>query len=266
MEFTNMSSNTQCKYCNANGHSILNCSSDGKMCFINETLSTIENFITEEELQSFLISKSFAELKVLLNHFEIITTAPKSVLIFNVIELFITNQKNQIIYTRNLIKKYYENNQCMLISDFMKSKLMDMISVNNNGEIDGIMEWIEKIYRLQCEEVKSFIVHGFNCVINELNGTNNKESETAWIITPTLSIQINNETKECPICYEAIECDKFTKTNCNHEFCYNCITTHLKSQMNICRPCCAMCRTEINKVEFKSHEQFNNFNNNIRNI
>lgn len=76
---------------------------------------------------------------------------------------------------------------------------------------------------------------------------------------------INNENifdcpvASCPICYEQCYRKDMITTQCNHDFCYNCIYTQfeiiykkpLRNIKNdpIAEPCCPLCRTEFKQFE-----------------
>lgn len=53
-------------------------------------------------------------------------------------------------------------------------------------------------------------------------------------------------TFECPICYGSINLqDPHVKTKCNHNFCFDCYTSHQYSGNNFSHAC-PICRTQIN--------------------
>ena len=63
-----------------------------------------------------------------------------------------------------------------------------------------------------------------------------------------------NQVCECNICYEERKVSDFTKFNCNHEFCKDCVINTIKSKRNTNNICCALCRTEVKSVETKTNE------------
>jgi hypothetical protein len=63
-----------------------------------------------------------------------------------------------------------------------------------------------------------------------------------------------NQDCECNICYEEKKVSDFTKFNCNHEFCKDCVINTIKSRRNANNICCALCRTEVKSVETKTNE------------
>jgi len=65
---------------------------------------------------------------------------------------------------------------------------------------------------------------------------------------------------ECPICYETTEQKYVNKTNCDHEYCHGCFTTHLINKNN-----CPLCRGHILWVDVKSNEQIDNIRTTLQN-
>ena len=62
----------------------------------------------------------------------------------------------------------------------------------------------------------------------------------------------NKIKKECYICYEEIDYDKFVKLDCSHEFCKECIKNQIKyTKTNIC---CGLCRNDIKNLQVKTNE------------
>lgn len=63
----------------------------------------------------------------------------------------------------------------------------------------------------------------------------------------TTSIVTNNsEDIICPICFENVEHEKICKTNCNHEFCKDCMNQSLRDNIIIKNESgCPLCRSRI---------------------
>lgn len=60
-------------------------------------------------------------------------------------------------------------------------------------------------------------------------------------------IKATEEPFECSVCYDEIQSEKMVRLNCNHEFCGDCISTHIKKTKSE-NVMCPMCRTDINTV------------------
>jgi len=65
------------------------------------------------------------------------------------------------------------------------------------------------------------------------------------------------ENSECPICYENIEENDTTITNCNHKYCTECVK-RLITETTPHRHPCPLCRTEIVEVKVCSYESYYN--------
>lgn len=64
------------------------------------------------------------------------------------------------------------------------------------------------------------------------------------IITAKPKLQV--EHKECPVCLDSLQYDNIQKTNCNHEFCKDCLTNTIKSFVNRRNNAkCPLCRSNI---------------------
>jgi hypothetical protein len=79
--------------------------------------------------------------------------------------------------------------------------------------------------------------------------------------SPNIQIKINEfpvseEDKNCCVCMELKETSQICNLNCNHKFCGQCISTHIKR--NIQEPCCPLCRNNITNISVQ--------NDNIRQI
>lgn len=59
----------------------------------------------------------------------------------------------------------------------------------------------------------------------------------------------------CPICYEVIGCKNYVITNCNHKFCFECLTKSCQNKNE-----CPLCRTEIKNLKQKQLPLFRNIN------
>jgi hypothetical protein len=67
------------------------------------------------------------------------------------------------------------------------------------------------------------------------------------IITVKSKIQVEN--KECPVCLENLQYNNIQKTNCNHEFCKECLTNTIKSYVNRRNNAkCPLCRSNIELI------------------
>lgn len=100
------------------------------------------------------------------------------------------------------------------------------------------------------------IINNVNHVVNEYRGelqlpsfeisdegVYDKLSITTSVVTD------NSEDIICPICFDAIEHEKICKTNCNHEFCKDCMNKSLRDNIIIKNEGgCPLCRTRITQI------------------
>lgn len=98
--------------------------------------------------------------------------------------------------------------------------------------------------------------------VNQVNRTNAQLNNRVKCYNPITNITViqcdeyNTEIDECPICYECTDKSTFIKTDCNHDFCFDCVkrliqTKNIKtSRINVydyftlSLPC-PMCRNDI---------------------
>ena len=65
-------------------------------------------------------------------------------------------------------------------------------------------------------------------------------------IEPRFNVENNIQCFECPICLNNINEIDITKTNCNHDFCNDCITNTIKNTPSIKNQVdCPLCRTAL---------------------
>jgi hypothetical protein len=84
-----------------------------------------------------------------------------------------------------------------------------------------------------------------------------------YYIMPTFVIKDENEEdeenreKDCPICYESINCVDLIKLNCSHQFCGPCIATILeRNNNNNIIPTCALCRASMTSFDIQNLEVY----------
>ena len=72
------------------------------------------------------------------------------------------------------------------------------------------------------------------------------------IETEVHHIQVSEEERECPICYETREHHDISQTNCGHKFCGICLIQHIRLN----EPYCPLCRDNITHITFQT-DQYN---------
>ena len=88
------------------------------------------------------------------------------------------------------------------------------------------------------------------------------EFAKSWNIVLDLSSNMESAKcdDDCVICFEPKPRTQFAKTNCNHEFCVDCVKSHVQS--NKSRPSkivCPMCRSDINELSITDVHIHSNF-------
>lgn len=159
-------------------------------------------------------------------------------------KIFNNNKKNNSKFTI-LVNKLLEN----------ESDNLDFIEIFN--EIDD--ETIQFYIQLINIEFKGHYMREF--YLNKI--TSFKSCQRKFTIeTEIISIE-SDESNECPICLDNTNIsNKLIKTNCNHNYCDKCLKRYLYSlnnDVNI-KPCCACCRTPIQKLYFQDEEILNLYN------
>jgi len=67
------------------------------------------------------------------------------------------------------------------------------------------------------------------------------------------------EKEECPICLTDQKKFDILITNCNHSFCKDCVMKSISISKNARKPLsCALCRADVNALETKNVEEYNN--------
>lgn len=89
--------------------------------------------------------------------------------------------------------------------------------------------------------------------VNELQNPSGKRYLT--LLSETVR---EEETKECPICYNDIAGCEIIATNCGHNFCQSCISTHVdKTELSkfVACPCCRTDVTSLHASCSKIHQE-----------
>jgi hypothetical protein len=95
-------------------------------------------------------------------------------------------------------------------------------------------------------------------ILSVVFGVNEELNPSGKRYFKLLSESVREEGKECPICYNDVECDEIVTTNCAHAFCKSCISTHIDKTELSKFVACPCCRTDIVSLDTKSskiHEE-----------
>jgi hypothetical protein len=213
--------NKKCGYCKEIGHNVKKCNNQNVYvgrCIIN-------NFINRRHLHinsvnEWLKYKSDLLLKAIMCNSNTLRFSENytRLQIELKIKYYIESKRLLINLTpiiKNSTENYYITNAFNYYVSDIPPRDMDIINRNpqNNIEIELSMEELcDKLY-----------------------------------ITPIVFLNIiKNKSIECPICMENTECMNIRQSNCEHEFCINCIEHMLKKNIQENQvPTCPLCRTII---------------------
>ena len=166
---------------------------------------------------------------------------------------------NNNIYTsrtiiENIIDEWLSNKPDLLLKAiFCKIRILKYSYYYNRSDIIEIIKnyVIDKLYFLRLSEYRNSLITLQNnritiiipyMVINTLRDLY-KSLSIKIIMTKS---KIQHSDKDCPICLDSLEYDNIQRTNCNHEFCRNCLTQTIKGFANRRNNAiCPLCRSTI---------------------
>jgi len=197
----------QCGYCRRTGHTVLSCDNE----LVINGKREIEDIINNN------IYTTRTRVENILNEWLI----DKPDLLLKAIFCRIRILKYSYYYTRNdiieIIKNYVMNKLYFL----RLSEYRNTVNTVQNARITIIIPYT---------------------VINTLRDLYKSLS----IKTIMVKSKIQHSDKDCPICLDELEYDNIQKTNCNHEFCKDCLTKTIKgfaNRRNYAK--CPLCRSNI---------------------
>jgi len=220
-----------CSFCRQPGHTVNYCSDmrirnfeleciNRKLLFetTEEPIHRFNQWLSEKYLESPLLVKSFAIRKcncTLRSSFHQCIDSIKNY-IFNQeeeTEDFIPfSNENEISVTENGIS--VTENGILAIAGIL------MLSGYSDENISEIL--ISRLLNVNSQIIK----YNFTTTVERL-----KKKE-------------KDEKCDCFICYENLKKENFTKLNCGHEFCSDCLLGTIKAR----NPVCAFCRTNITNI------------------
>jgi hypothetical protein len=127
----------------------------------------------------------------------------------------------------------------------------------SNGERDELTDIMVRsmAYALRREMLIYTMTNVLMNFIRDENNYDDNDNKINIILTVKNDENVDiNQVCECSICYEERKVSDFTKFNCNHEFCKDCVINTIKSRRNANNIYCAFCRTEVKSVETKTNE------------
>ena len=219
-----------CSFCLGEGHHIHRCK-DSSISLLNEEIEEIAAIDWKADLNySFLIHKlselSLEELKVLGFKHEVpyvskIATIDLKNMLTNIFALNL-NRHRYIIENMNLDEL-----------DYYADKVYHYTMLNNHGDEITLNSVKQQLYRDHPAYMK-------------------------YDITLYIESKQNAFEEQCPLCLENIPPELIVSTNCNHNFCCNCMLKHIRNNQNNKNEhvSCPLCRTVINNMNVFTQETY----------
>jgi hypothetical protein len=228
-----------CSHCGEEGHTIRNCNDDRIRELEVECARRIQHY-TEDQFAQFL-NTEFETEPTLIRALAIkkcrATTKTSKVEVVRAVSVYI--RRTYIYGARDIYDAFnghsaFSNREREEVTDAMVQSMA---------------------YALRREMLIYTMTNVFmNFIRNEHN---DNEDDNKINIISTVKNDENldiHQLCECSICYEEKKVGDFTKFNCNHEFCKDCVINTIKLRRNANNICCAFCRTEVKSVETKTNE------------
>jgi hypothetical protein len=263
-----------CSFCNKEGHRYKQCDDPQMQVLIRDVKNRVEICENRDDLYRFLTTGLTRKtLRIMANHYKISTKLNKPELVIALTQPFIDGQVKQYINHFRKIEDLMVQHPDKPLEEIITIIVLDIIhqeqtiGTPNREVVEVVFEWLESYYNGQSPNTQRRIYNGFNIALQQINLDNNDLSPMTelrrWKVESLLlcleTIDELNKQKECPICLEEVKTINILKTNCNHEFCGECIMKKLETDLSRSTPNCPMCRTEIKQVEIKCPEIFNEF-------
>jgi hypothetical protein len=263
-----------CTFCNKKGHKYNDCPDPQMQVLIQDIKKRVEICENRDDLYKFLTTGLTRKtLRIMANHFKICTKLKKPELVAALTQPFIDGQVKQYINNFRKIEDLMEQHPNKPLEEIVTGVVLDIIrqeqiiGTPNTEVVDIVFDWLESYYNGQSPNIQRRIYNGFNLALQQIHLNNNGLSPInelrRWKVESLLLCletrdELNKKT-ECPICLEEVKTINILKTNCNHEFCGECIMKKLETDRSRCAPNCPMCRTDIKTMEIKCPEIFNEF-------
>ena len=257
-----------CNECRTMRHGSANCSVVRRRIALLILLRIqVEQFTTEEQLVSFLQQIPKENLDIISNNYSLEYSNNIDVTIRRVAHHMISIQQNGTILASNRISDLKAHYPGMQLPEIIPLKLQEMyiIGLSLNQTTDNIVTNMRnyvftELYENQPTIIKDQLKEGFlrfiniNIITSRAIVRENIPIATApllYTIIKSVEPYESNKEQDCCICFECKPHNKFVKTNCNHEFCYSCIESHM---IRDATHRCPMCRTTVATLTYSSRE------------
>jgi len=262
-----------CTFCNKEGHNYKQCDDPQMQVLIRDVKNRVEICENRDDLYKFLtFCLTRKTLRIIANHLQLPTKLKKPELVNNLMQPLIDSQVKQYINNFRKIEHLITQHPNKPLDEIITSIMLTMINEEEmiqrpSGEIiEIVFDWLEGIYNGQSPNTQRIIYSGFSVALQQINlnnGITPMNELRLWKVESLLlcleTYDELNKKKECPICLEEVKTINILTTNCNHEFCGECIMKKLDTDRSKCTPNCPMCRRDIKTMEIKCPEIFNEF-------
>jgi hypothetical protein len=265
--------NKCCTFCNKEGHKYKQCDDPKMQVLIRDVKNRVEICENRDDLYKFLTrGLTRKTLRIMANHFKISTKLTKPELVAALTQPFIDGQVKQYINNFRKIEDLITQHPNKPLDEIITGIVLDIIrqeqtiGTPNPEVVEVVFDWLESYYNGQSPNTQRIIYSGFSVALEQINlnnGITPMNELRLWKVESLLlcleTCDELNKKKECPICLEEVKTINILTTNCNHEFCGECIMKKLETDLSKCAPNCPMCRTDIKTMEIKCPEIFNEF-------
>ena len=259
----------KCSFCKKPGHNITVCNEKKDALIVTVLFKFINSCETKEELRDTLNGFTLAKIKLLSKHFRLSSsTERKHIIVDKLMPLCIEKQSTQWINNYEIIREILNEYPGRSLTEIIDMKVIELYRNNNANsafhEFTNGNWFIRLNFNNQSPTIRNQITNGYIRALDYITSIMNGEQPSQqWKITPIMPRLYTEselrEIKQCPICYDDTPEINLMTTNCNHTFCYNCITNHLDTERNKQSPHCPMCRSTITTMNIKSIALFDEF-------
>ena len=236
-----------CSHCGKEGHTIRTCNDDRIRELETECARRIQ-YYTEDQFTEFLNTEFETEptlIRALAMKKCQITMKSSKVEVVRAVSVYI--RRTYVYGARDIYDAFNGHSAFRNDNEFRE------------GEREQVTDAVVQsmAYALRREMLIYAMTNVFMNFIRDEHNDNEDDGDNKINIISTVKNDENldiHQSCECSICYEEKKVGDFTKFNCNHEFCKDCVINTIKSRRNANNICCAFCRTEVKSVESKTNK------------
>lgn len=158
------------------------------------------------------------------------------------------------------------NRDIFLLSGFSRTSLGIIREINSNGLTNRKYFYINRLHSI--EDLLRPIIDTYTLLLdrkmNEPNRVNiysyyiqlkSPKSDNRFNIDIKLINDIECSTYDCPICLNIKKPETKCTTSCSHDFCTDCIISHIDHTELRTNVCCPLCRQHIKTINVSTYNQ-----------